>query len=110
MPYMEPLNFSGRRDVDTDGLFGMRRLRVPPEQSAGGSVPTATRERPPSPLTPAEMAQVARAWRRRADGSSLRVAEVLEDLAARRAPEPEPPPAPRRPKSVVQRISEFMGL
>ncbi|MDM0011832.1 hypothetical protein QTH87_05205 [Variovorax sp. J22P168] len=107
---MEHLNFSGRREVDTDGLFGMRRLRLPPEQQAGSSVSTAARERPPSPLTPAEMAQVAQAWRRRADGSSLRVAEVLEDLAARRAPEPVPTPVARRPKTVVQRISEFMGL
>lgn len=109
MSYMDHLYFSRRPDPAPDGLFGGRRPRLAPAplQRSGAADP----DHPPKPLTPAELAQVARAWRHRADGSSSQVAEALETLAARRAPPPVPavfaaPP----PKSVVRRISEFMGL
>jgi hypothetical protein len=107
MTYMDHLYFSRRPEPAPDGLFGGRRPRLAPEHLPGAADPDS----PPKPLTPAELAQVARAWRHRADGSSIQVAEALETLAARRAPPPvetvfaEPPP-----KSVVRRISEFMGL
>ena len=109
MSYMDHLYFSRRPDPPPDGLFGGRRPRLAPEhrQRPGAADPDS----PPKPLTPAELAQVARAWRHRADSSSNQVAEALETLAARRAPPPveavfgAPPP-----KSVVRRISEFMGL
>lgn len=107
MSYMDHLYFSRRPDPAPDGLFGGRRPRLTPEQLERRPAPDS----PPKPLTPAELAQVARAWRRRADGSSMLVAEALETVAARRAPPPvetlfSTPP----PKSVVRRISEFMGL
>ena len=106
MSYMDHLYFSRRPEPAPDGLFGGRRPRLAPENRERLRDPDS----PPKPLTPAELAQVARAWRRRADGSVL-VAQALETLAARRAPPPvetlftAPPP-----KSVVRRISEFMGL
>ena len=107
MSYMDHLYFSRRPDPAPDGLFGGRRPRLAPENRE----PSRSLDSPPRPLTPAELAQVARAWRRRADGSSILVAQTLEALAARRAPPPvealfSAPP----PKSVVRRISEFMGL
>jgi hypothetical protein len=107
MSYMDHLYFSRRPEPAPDGLFGGRRPRLAPENRERLRDPDS----PPKPLTPAELAQVARAWRRRADGSSVLVAQALETLAARRAPPPvetlftAPPP-----KSVVRRISEFMGL
>src|SRR5437868_8808414 len=111
MGYMESLNFSRRPDPAPDGLFGRRRPRLLPEASARRQGLPSAEERSPRPLSPAELVQVARAWRRRADGASIRVAEALESLAARRAP---PALSTLRPrpvsKSVVRRISEFMGL
>lgn len=111
MDYMESLHFSRRPDPAPDGLFGCRRPRLLPEAPARGRGLPAAEERPPRPLSPAELIQVARAWRRRADCASIRVAEALESLAARRTP-PLPPTLLSRPasKSVVRRISEFMGL
>ncbi|MDM0030773.1 hypothetical protein QTI33_01290 [Variovorax sp. J22P271] len=104
---MDHLCFSRRPDPAPDGLFGGRRPRLAPEKP---DRPRAA-DSPPQPLTPAELAQVARAWRRRADGSSILVAQALETLAARRAPPPvETLFAAPPPKSVVRRISEFMGL
>ena len=106
MSYMDHLYFSRRPDPAPDGLFGGRRPRLAPAH-----LPPADPDRPPKPLTPAELSQVARAWRHRADGSSIQVAEALETLAARRAPPPvETVFAAPPPKSVVRRISEFMGL
>ena len=111
MGYMESLNFSRRPDPAPDGLFGRRRPRLLPEASARRQGLPTVEERLPQPLSPAELVQIARAWRRRGDGASIRVAETLESLAARRAP-PPPPTRLSRPasKSVVRRISEFMGL
>jgi hypothetical protein len=104
---MDHLYFSRRPDPAADGLFGGRRPRLAPAHPPRAADP----DHPPKPLTPAELAQVARAWRRRADGSSIQVAEALETVAARRAPPPvETVFAAPPPKSVVRRISEFMGL
>jgi len=112
MTYMYQMCFSGRPDPAPDGLFGRRRPRLAPETLETPQARRAAAESAPRPLTPGELILVARAWRRRADESSGRVAEALESVAALRAPPPletttfpSPPP-----KSVVRKISEFMGL
>ena len=114
MYYMNALHFSGRPAPAPDGLFGRRRPRLLPEASARRrSMPPAADAPPPRPLTPFELGQIARTWRRRADGQSIRVAEALELVAALRMPAPQPfeatPSAPVS-ESVVKRISKFMGL
>ena len=115
MRLMEHLSFSGRTQRDASGLFGRDRPRLPPGDPritpAPRPVSRRAAEAPPSPLGPDEIARVASEWRRQGpiDGRSPRVADALDALAdERRAPATLPSFEP--PKTLVRRISEFMGL
>jgi hypothetical protein len=115
MRFMDHLSFTGRTQRDASGLFGLDRPRLPPGDPritpAPRPVSRRPAEAPPRPLDPDEIAEAAREWRRMAaiDGRSPRVADALEALAEdRRAPASVPSFEP--PKTLAQRISDFMGL